>query len=359
MQFIEVRLSELLRALVGREGKAKSARFSVFQSRGLFPIILIVSLVAFSAVRARATENPAAELQAQVCPMLDDLTEASISVAMQDRSSASTQVGSIISLADGLISTVQSPDMISALGKSAKSLQKAFLRFQGRLEKAKVFLDDPAVADATALQAMLAAVSEGQRLRKTMLKVPASDTVVTVRETATRGIALHYSGEVVCFHVDIRNDNGTPSCGQAEVSVDVLDGDPAKTVIVGLPSFKGPNDFCLTLGPDGGTVRVSVTVCGQANSILLYNYGVPKKAGKTGRAPKRPSNLAIMGVTPTVITLNWQDNSNDEAGFRIQRALSAAGPWELAGTVGANVTSFTDSGLVASTTYYYRVLAFN
>lgn len=357
--FIEVLLLKLLRVLVGREEKAKSARFSVFQSRGLLPVIVIVSLLVSSAIRVGATENPAADLQSQVCPMLDDLTEASISVAVQDRSSASTQIASIISLAEGLLSTVQSPEMINALGKSAKSMQKALSRFQGRLEKAKAFLDEPSVADTAALQAMLTAVSEGQRLRKSMLKVPASDTVVTVRETAARGNALYYSGDVVCFHVDIRNDNGMPSCDQADVSVAVLDGDPAKTVTVGLPTFKGPGDFCLTLGPDQGTVRVSVTMCGQASSILLYNYGVPKKAGKAGRAPKRPSNLAIMVVTPWLITLNWQDNSKDEAGFHVERAPSAGGPWELAGNVEANVTSFTDSGIVASTTYYYRVLAFN
>ena len=106
MQFIEVRISELLRVPVGRKGKEKSARFSIFQSRGLLPAILIVSFLSFSAVGASAVDNPAAELQAQVCPMLDDLTEASISVAQQDRSSASTQMESILSLAEELFSTV-------------------------------------------------------------------------------------------------------------------------------------------------------------------------------------------------------------------------------------------------------------
>jgi hypothetical protein len=66
-----------------------------------------------------------------------------------------------------------------------------------------------------------------------------------------------------------------------------------------------------------------------------------------------------MAVTSTSITLNWQDNSNNETGFQIQRATSSGGPWSVVGTVGANVTSYMDAGLSSSTTFYYQVAAFN
>ncbi|HUJ11507.1 MAG TPA: fibronectin type III domain-containing protein, partial [Verrucomicrobiae bacterium] len=302
-----------------------------------------------------ATDNAAAELQAQVCPMLDDLTEAAVSLATQNRSAAAIQVGSIVNLTDTLLSTVQSPTMISLLGKKAKALDKEIARLQRRITKAKLFLDEPSISDSKTIRAMANALSEGQRLRKAMLKVPASDTVVSVREAGTHKIALHHAGDVVRLHIDVRNDSGTPSCGQAEVSVTVLDDDSTKTVVAGPPSFKGSNLFLLTMGPDAGTVRVAVTICGQSNSLLLYNGG--NNSRESDRAPHRPSNLAIMVVTPTFITLNWQDNSNDESGFHIERASEAGGPWELVGTVGEDVTSYTDTGLNPATTYYYRVSA--
>jgi len=75
--------------------------------------------------------------------------------------------------------------------------------------------------------------------------------------------------------------------------------------------------------------------------------------------PTPPSNLATMGVTATSITLNWQDNSNNETGFQIQRATSPSGPWSVVGSTGANATSYTDTGLDPTTTYYYEVVAFN
>jgi cellulose 1,4-beta-cellobiosidase len=75
--------------------------------------------------------------------------------------------------------------------------------------------------------------------------------------------------------------------------------------------------------------------------------------------PAAPSNLATMGVMSTHITLNWQDNSNNETGFRIERAPAGSGPWSVVGTTGVDATTYTDNGLAPSTAYWYRVAAFN
>jgi FtsP/CotA-like multicopper oxidase with cupredoxin domain len=84
----------------------------------------------------------------------------------------------------------------------------------------------------------------------------------------------------------------------------------------------------------------------------------------TTTAPTAPSNLvaaasALSTDLPTV-TLTWADNSNNETSFSIQRATNAAFTKGLATfTVGANVTTFTDTTVATRTRYYYRVLAFN
>ena len=75
--------------------------------------------------------------------------------------------------------------------------------------------------------------------------------------------------------------------------------------------------------------------------------------------PTPPSQLTVTMVTATFITINWQDNSNNEVGFQIQRATSSGGPWSVVGTTGANVTSYTDRGVSPDTTYFYQVAAFN
>jgi transglutaminase-like putative cysteine protease len=56
--------------------------------------------------------------------------------------------------------------------------------------------------------------------------------------------------------------------------------------------------------------------------------------------------------------LSWRDNSNDETGFTLQRATNG-GSFADRASLAANTTSFTDTGLVAGTTYSYRVRAWN
>src|ERR671925_198941 len=59
------------------------------------------------------------------------------------------------------------------------------------------------------------------------------------------------------------------------------------------------------------------------------------------------------------LTLTWLDNSNDEAGFNIERRIGTSGTYQQLASVGANITSYTDANLLNSTTYCYRVSAFN
>ena len=57
--------------------------------------------------------------------------------------------------------------------------------------------------------------------------------------------------------------------------------------------------------------------------------------------------------------LNWTDNSATETGFKIERSPVTDTNFTEIGTVGANTTSFTDTGLSEATKYWYRVRAYN
>jgi Metallo-peptidase family M12/Fibronectin type III domain/Dockerin type I domain len=73
--------------------------------------------------------------------------------------------------------------------------------------------------------------------------------------------------------------------------------------------------------------------------------------------PAAPSNLAAIAASSSKINLTWQDNSGTETGFAIERKTGAGGTWQQVGTTIPNATSYSDLGLAANTTYYYRVEA--
>ena len=75
--------------------------------------------------------------------------------------------------------------------------------------------------------------------------------------------------------------------------------------------------------------------------------------------PAAPSNLTATSLINLQIKIVWKDNAANESIFLIERKLGAAGAYAQIATTGANATSYTDAGLNAVTTYFYRVRASN
>jgi hypothetical protein len=72
-----------------------------------------------------------------------------------------------------------------------------------------------------------------------------------------------------------------------------------------------------------------------------------------------PRNLIATSAGSSTIDLSWEDHSDDENGFTIERKIGAEGSYEEIATVGENVTSYSNTDLTAGTTYFYRVRAYN
>ena len=74
--------------------------------------------------------------------------------------------------------------------------------------------------------------------------------------------------------------------------------------------------------------------------------------------PAAPTNLTATAVSASQINLSWDDNSVNETDFWLYRSDDGEHFHRIA-TIDANVTTYPDTGLTHSTTYYYRVRAHN
>ena len=92
--------------------------------------------------------------------------------------------------------------------------------------------------------------------------------------------------------------------------------------------------------------------------VALSGQDIAALASTSTNLPAAASDLSATAASFSTINLTWTDNSTNEDGFRIERK-TGTGSYEVAGTVGANATSYTDVGLVPGTQYTYRIQAFN
>jgi alpha-tubulin suppressor-like RCC1 family protein len=94
-------------------------------------------------------------------------------------------------------------------------------------------------------------------------------------------------------------------------------------------------------------------------SSAMDQVEVTVNAAAVLNPPTAPTNLVATAVSTSAIDLSWNDTANNESGFKIERKTGSAGTYSQIAQVGANVTSYSDTGLSSATQYFYQVRASN
>jgi Concanavalin A-like lectin/glucanases superfamily/Chitobiase/beta-hexosaminidase C-terminal domain len=156
-------------------------------------------------------------------------------------------------------------------------------------------------------------------------------------------------------------------------------------VVVASPQPLTPTVATPTISPNGGsfTGSVSVTLQTATSGASIYyttNGSTPTQSStlyagafaltssatvnaialQSGSNPSAQASASFTVVAPSAqLTLTWQDNSNDEDDFVIERKTGTNGAYSQIASVGANVTSYVDNSVTRGINYCYRVQAVN
>ncbi|MBL0739818.1 fibronectin type III domain-containing protein [Chryseolinea lacunae] len=195
------------------------------------------------------------------------------------------------------------------------------------------------------------------------------------------------------YHYRVRALNaGGNSAYSAEVQVTTLHGPPATPTlaVVGVTSSQvslswtesgevtafqlersatSGSDFTTIASADAkATVEVDTNVL--PGTQYFYRLKAVNEAGSSAYSvevnattlpllPAAPTTLVAEASSATQIDLTWQDGSDNETGFEIERSLTEGSGFVRIITTAANTTHYSDTGLAASTSYFYRVKAVN
>src|SRR6185436_7416399 len=119
------------------------------------------------------------------------------------------------------------------------------------------------------------------------------------------------------------------------------------TATCAAPFVFEPQGEAVAFAPDG---RGYYTL-GEGANQPIYFYGQPTP-------PAAPTNVAATALSSTQVQVTWTDAATDETGYRIERATNGGAFTQIASLV-AGATSYANSGLAPSTSYAYRVVAYN
>jgi post-segregation antitoxin (ccd killing protein) len=135
----------------------------------------------------------------------------------------------------------------------------------------------------------------------------------------------------------------------------------------------GTMTFSYTNGINGPTQSATTTaseaLIQQTANTATYNNtetnnltAMPASGSRHLFAPQAitaPTGLNFTSVGQISMQLNWTDNATNEVGYAIYRSDDGGATYNYIAQTAANATSYIVSGLLAGTTYYYRVYGVN
>src|SRR5206468_9904874 len=104
----------------------------------------------------------------------------------------------------------------------------------------------------------------------------------------------------------------------------------------------------------------TTVVVGHAYQYRVYAVSDTDQSGNSNAAtvnvaPATPGSLSASSISASRIDLSWAD-VDGETGYIIERSTNGT-TWSQIATPGADSTTYSDTGLVAGTKYYYRIRA--
>lgn len=123
-----------------------------------------------------------------------------------------------------------------------------------------------------------------------------------------------------------------------------------------------------TYAVSGGSIESMYDYNNGSNTAVLAKVNILKNSTVTvsvvrtsapPQTPAAPSSLSANATSASQINLSWSDNANNETGFKLERKTGSGGTWSQIATPGANTTSYSSTGLSASTQFFFRVRATN
>lgn len=198
--------------------------------------------------------------------------------------------------------------------------------------------------------------------------IPSANTDVTAT-TTTAAAPLVAPGEVAAAAPDAPTSLTATAISHAQINLSWVDNSSNETA------------FDIERSPDGSdwstltSVGAGVTAYSDTEllpmSTWFYQVRASNSEGNSawsdtdsattpdarGGGGDAPTSLTATTASTSRIDLGWTDNSSNEDGFEIERSPDGSSSWVLIGTVGVDDTSYSNTGLSESTTYYYRVKA--
>jgi uncharacterized membrane protein len=153
-----------------------------------------------------------------------------------------------------------------------------------------------------------------------------------------------YSGTVHVYAVDF------DSLGRRE-TVTINDGSGPQTASITADFSQGAWVTAPVAVAAGGNVSILVTRTAGVNAVVS---GV--LLGGAPPPPAIPTGVTAAALNASQVKVGWNAVSG-ATGYRVERSPDGTSAWVTAGTVTTN--TFTDSNLIPSTTYFYRVSALN